>query len=254
MWQTSTGNRTLHGAEARLVADAIDVMIDDLDEHFIVPDSPPPWQFGISVFDNLGPTQQLAVLHDVATHLLIDTPEPLPLSATNEGAVGAIFEEIRDQIIMEIETSRSEIVESLSAADEMAAEVAVFRRASDFVRPAPSWRQRVLDAFAETQAEDGCDEWIDEWEDDNLLPRSAFDRDMTRWEMLIESLADTILWDRDYEMAESFLDAAPDLAKQRRELLGIDDDYYIAIAPDPPAHEIPRLLGWTRSIVRRRPR
>lgn len=256
MWQTSTGNRTLQGAEARLVADAIDVMIDDLDEYFVVPDSPPPWQFGISVFDNLSPSQQLAVLHAVATHLLVETEEPLPLSATNEGAVGAIFEEIRDQIIMEIETSRSEIVESHSVADDMAADAAAFRRASDFARMTPSWRQRVLDAFAATQqGDDGDgDEWLDEWEEDDLLPRSAFDRDITRWEMLIESLADAILWDRDYEMAESFLDAAPDLARQRRELLGIDDEYYIAIAPDPPAHEIPRLLGWTRSIVRRRPR
>ncbi len=254
MWQTSTGNRTLQGAEARLVADAIDVMIDDLDEYFVAPDSPPPWQFGISVFDNLNPPQQLAVLHAVATHLLMETEESLPLSATNEGAVGAIFEEIRDQIIMEIETSREDMPSGDGFPGGLQSELRAFQRASDWAAAPPSWRQRVLEAFHMTLQSEGSEEALEAWQTGEIFPRCAADREMARWEMVIESIADTILWDRDYEMSESFLDAAPELAKQRRELLGIDDEYYTAIAPDPTVDQIPRLLGSTRAIVRRRPR
>ena len=105
-----------------------------------------------------------------------------------------------------------------------------------------------------TLQSEGSEEALEAWQTGEIFPRCAADREMARWEMVIESIADTILWDRDYEMSESFLDAAPELAKQRRELLGIDDEYYTAIAPDPTVDQIPRLLGSTRAIVRRRPR
>jgi hypothetical protein len=67
-------------------------------------------------------------------------------------------------------------------------------------------------------------------------------------------LANAILWDRDFEMAGDFLDAEPKISQQRRRLLGISDDYFASIVPDPRGTEVFRLISETRSIVRAKPR
>jgi hypothetical protein len=79
-------------------------------------------------------------------------------------------------------------------------------------------------------------------------------REIRRWEGLVDSLADAILWDRDFEMAESFLDVDPGVSHHRRRLLGIDDDYFTTVAPDPRPGEVCELISKTRGIVRSKPR
>lgn len=238
MWRTSTGNRTLCGAEAALVRAAIDVMIDDLEFQLESCDETAAWQFGIAVFDHLSAGQRLAVLHAIARHLLTPTEDTLPLSATTEATVGAVFEEIRDQVVMEIETSEPDQPQLYLGGPE-----------ADCPDECGLWRHRVLAAYDQVRA--CCPELPD---GDDGVPGSVDDVELRRWETVIERLADAILWDRDYEMAECFLDAAPDAARHRRSLLGIDDDYYTSIAPDPRPCEIPDLITATRALTRARPR
>ncbi len=56
---------------------------------------------------------------------------------------------------------------------------------------------------------------------------------------MIEHVENRILWeDGDYEMGRYFLDADPAEAKAKMTMMGIDDDYYTAIAPDPTDAEL----------------
>ncbi len=242
MWQTSRGNRTLCGAEADLVSNAIDAMIDDLliqlDEDF---DEDQTWenQYGLQVFDSLTASQRLRLLYDIAKYLLCPTDDVLPLSAATEAAVAAIFVEIRDSVAIEIDLCDS--------ADEESQE------------PLQSWRDLVLTAarsgILEVAEISEGDESIAVEESSDACELPGVDcRDKELWTNIIDQLADTILWDRDFEMADSFLDADPGISLQRRRLLGIDDDYFTHIAPDPRPDEIEALVGQTRAIVRGKPR
>ncbi len=73
-------------------------------------------------------------------------------------------------------------------------------------------------------------------------------RDMVDW------LAEAVLWDRDFEMADTFLDVDPGISRQRRRLLGIQEDYFTQVPPDPRPREAIRLALKTREIVRSKPR
>jgi hypothetical protein len=66
----------------------------------------------------------------------------------------------------------------------------------------------------------------------------------------VDCLASAILWDRDFEFAETFLDADPEAARQRRKTLGIVDDYFVMPAPDPSIDKIDQLVSNTRDLVR----
>lgn len=235
MWHTSRGDRTLRGDEAALVRNAIDAMVDTLLIHIDddLEDIGGSCESGVALYDALSPSQRIGLLHDVAKHLLTETESTLPLSAPVEATVAAIFVDIRDQIAIEIDFPSTQ---SKTSEDE------------------PSWRQMVLQAFqslrrlpdGEEEAED-CDPL-----DDDLPEASS--RDMDPWEYLVESLVDSILWDRDFEMAESFLDVDPGVSRQRRRLLGIDEDYFTSVPPDPRPDEVFDLISRTRDIVRAKPR
>lgn len=228
MWHTSRGDRTLNGHEAALVSSAVEIMVSALlmhiDEDF--EESAPDCESGITIYDVCTPSQRIGLLHDVAKHLLTDTDAPIPLSALIDATVAAIFVEIRDQIAIEIE---------LASSDDMTGQ--------------RIWRQLVLDAHA-SQYPQPTDE------DFGLSAEEiqASSLDLRRWEFMINELSDMILWDRDFEMADGFLDVDPGVSQQRRRLLGIEDEYFTAVAPDPRPDEAYKLASKTRDIVRGRPR
>ncbi len=237
MWHTSRGDRTLSGAEAKLVAQAVDTMIDALLMH--VDDDPETdghrvCQSGIPVFDSLSPSQRIGLLYDVTRHLLTDTESTLSLSATTEAAVAAIFIEIRDQVAIEIDLFPDGLLDESSGHDQNL-----------------TWRQLVLAASEEVML--SSHQEIDFDADELELPH-PYCRDMTIWEDWVDCLAEAVLWDRDFEMAETFLDVDPGISQQRRRLLGIEEDYFTQVAPDPRPAEVLRLASMTREIVRIKPR
>ena len=230
MWHTSQGDRTLIGDEAMLVRSSIESMINHLliyidaesEAEGVESDPPVDCESGVALYDALAIPQRIALLHDVATHLLTDTEEVLPLSAELEACVAAIFGEIRDQVAIEIHFPA--LVDGISSTH---------------------WRALVRSAYQSVFA--------GSLEDDEEVPVPE-SGDLYRWEYLVESLCDAILWDRDFELADSFLDDDPGVSHHRRQLLGIDDDYFIRITPDPRLEEVYQLVWRTHEIIRAKPR
>ena len=235
MWHTSRGDRTLRGDEAALVRMAIESMIDDLlifldqeaENQQLGADVFVSSESGVTVYDVLTVSQRIAVLHDVAKYLLTDTDQVLSLSAELEAAVAAIFVEIRDNVAIEIDFPTIDRDRK------------------------PSWRSLVSAAYRSLFLE--TTNGMSDRATDEDLPLPS-DPDLHRWEFLIEALSDAILWDRDFEMADSFLDDDPRVSQNRRRLLGIDDDYFTSITPDPDGEDVYRIVSRTREIVRAKPR
>jgi hypothetical protein len=232
MWHTSRGDRTLRGEEALIVQGAIDIMIDALLVHIDdeYGDAAAECESGIAVFDAFSASQRIGLLHDVATYLLTNTETTLPLSAPLEATVAAVFVEVRDQVAIEVEFYSGRLIEEVR----------------------PTWRQAVLAAYRAVvlfpNDEDGVAEFIGE-----DLPGESCE-EIHDWEYLVDGLADAILWDRDFEMADGFLDVDPGISNHRRRLLGISEDYFTSIAPDPRPDDVLHLVSRTRDIVRAKPR
>ena len=168
------------------------------------------WQFASPPFDKLQPNQKLAVLAQVGTALLCKD-QPMPrLTAALEAAVGAVFEAVRLLVEMEIDQPAE-------------------------WRESPSWRELVLAACRERGIEDLLD---------------AQSEDLDEWDALIGCLADGILWDEDWRDSEGLLDADPKAGQAVKELLGIDEDYYVAVPPDPTDEEMKGVWATLRGLTK----
>jgi hypothetical protein len=199
MWHTSSGDRTLAGAEARLIKEALTGIAEQIiEERSGYLDQ---WEYGIRRFDELTLSQRLKLLEQVAIYLLKPTNDTLELTAVNEAAVGALFEHMLVEIDLEIDNDEG---------------------------PVTHWRSLVLAAYAECYGAGDDDEYDDE--DDVQLPAIDSD-DHNAWSFLIDLLEDSILWGRDSEM-EEFLDVPLQKSAMLKQLMGINDDYYSAPAPD----------------------
>jgi hypothetical protein len=102
------------------------------------------------------------------------------------------------------------------------------------------WRGLVLAAYRGTGARRG-----------ELLPAAACD-DPDEWEPLIRGLADRILGDDDYAMSGDFLDFEPRKARDLLAAARIEDDYYVAAAPDPAGEELEQARRTLRQLTGRR--
>ena len=255
MWPTSEGDRTLQGSEAVLLATAIDTLLGPLVDYLGGDDETDQaggaavLQTGVAVFDTLPITQRIAALHHAAEHLLSDTPLPgESLSAADDATVAAIYSEVRDQVEIEIDLCNDPLGEipSGSRTDASVSPTATTAVSDPWPAEIPAlmnWRRLVYRACCEVLGDDGP------WAEIGSLAELA-KLEIGEWELWIDCLASAILWDRDFEFAESFLDADPDAARRRRAALGITDDYFVRPAPDPSPREIGRLIKQTRRLVR----
>lgn len=98
MWRTSCGERTLHGAEARLFAEALLSLLDDAHTDQLY-----DYELGLPCFNNLTYGQKICVLATVANGLLRKDAPAVPLTAVLEGGIAAVFQHLRDSVIFEIE-------------------------------------------------------------------------------------------------------------------------------------------------------
>ncbi|MCP4788109.1 MAG: hypothetical protein GY903_13390 [Fuerstiella sp.] len=205
MWHTSEGDRLLEAAEARLFKAGVTGLVERVKEETRADGG----GYSIALFDELTWSQRLAVLESVATHLLTESGHMPELTAVNEAAIGAVFDHISFEIDVEIEG----------------------------VPSASVWRQLVFDACHECFGDElrENDESGDEEgpeEDADYLPESANNDRPGQWHPLVQSLADRILWDRDYELMGEFLDEPPEKAAMLRQIMGIGDDYFATAAVD----------------------
>ena len=133
MWRTAHGDRILKGAEAKVFAEALLNLLDEVTE-FDFED----YESGIKCFDTLTFGQKISVLSRIANGLFRKDVPPVELTAVLEGAVAAVFEHLTRKIIIEID---------------------------DF-EPETYWRELVVAARKEMEAEDIPDpacENIDKW-------------------------------------------------------------------------------------------
>jgi hypothetical protein len=210
MWRTCAGDRVLRGAEWDVFRAAL-AEVADLVEGSLGGDD--LYSSGIGAFDCLQPEQKLTLLALVA-RALSDEALPTPaLTAHSEGAVAAVFAYLRECLEVEIESQD---------VPEMAGHACY-------------WRGFVLAACREagTGTEGPC-------------PGETCD-DLSEWELLIDGLAGRIFWDDDYRMDDHFLDADPRVARTEMRSLGIADEYYKAVVPDPD----PTALEEARQALRR---
>ncbi|MGO9108542.1 MAG: hypothetical protein ACLP9L_04850 [Thermoguttaceae bacterium] len=167
-------------------------------------------QFSAPPFDKLQPNQKLAVLAEVGSALLQENQPIRRLTAVREAAVGAVYEAIMLIVEMEINQPAEE-------------------------RTSPTWRELVLTACQEQ----GIDELLD--------PASE---EIDEWGMLISCLTDAVLWDEDWRDSESLMDVDPKAGRAVKEMLGIDEDYYVAVPPDPTDEEMKAVWTTLRGLTR----
>jgi len=222
MWASSQGDRTLTGREASLVLEAVGYLRDMITVGVEIDE---PHQTDVANFNALQPTQQLAILHEVAFALL-DEHTPMPeLNATREATVYVLFRELLSLVEIEIDMSRFD--------------------------GAPHYevRNAIIAAYEETSEAD--EEWIDNsdfsglgfeteaYEDDPPLTADIVDID--RWSDALESLADQILWDRDFELEAIFADRDPATVESVKQAMGIGSDYFSVPAPDASSEQYNRI-------------
>jgi hypothetical protein len=102
-------------------------------------------------------------------------------------------------------------------------------------RHSPSWRELVLAACMERGV---------------VEPLDIESEDLDEWEGLVDSLADGVLWDEDWKDV-THLDVDPKASRAVKTLLGIDEEYYVAIPPDPTNSEIEGVLDTLKRLTRR---
>jgi hypothetical protein len=188
----------LRSAEAELFVAAIGSVYDELD---MLSSDEYPFLSNVPIFDRLQRPQQLALLLEVAEALLLDHVPPPALTAVREAVVGVLLARLQAEVIAEIDAQLADDSSSCY------------------------WRTLVRRACLETDVADS-----------DVPPPAS--EDIGQWDLLIDSLGDGLLWDRDWEMEADFVDRHPDQIAAIKSLMRISDEYFTDIAPDPTRQEL----------------
>ncbi len=236
-WQTVEGDRHLVGAESALVGQVIRLMAERIFQDVQRDQDRPQFVYGVELFDALSPPQQLALIKTLAEHLLLETDTTLELTSLNESAVYAIYRALVDEIEREIDEDASV-------------------RLSEAEYPTDFWRSACLDAYNELFPNEQRNEVYagDDRDSPWVCPRDSSSVNYFQWESLADMLADRVLCDRDFEMAELFLDTAPDRAAELKAMLGISDDYYSDAGLDSPQERWQASINTVRDLTRKKPK
>jgi len=219
MWRTSSGNRTLKGHEAALIRASLAYVVDMLEEESL--GYADHWGFNIRLFDNLSWQQQLALLADVGEALLHeDIPAPT-LSAMNEAAIGALYENVDECLQIEIDSDEPGIGDALDMT---------------------YWRRLLLAAFMEHDTS-GASRGPEE-----QLP-TANCADIGEWSILLECVQDYVLWDADWLDDDVHMDMDPETSRFVKKSMAIAEDYYTAIAPDPTEADLVKVRARLHTLV-----
>ena len=167
--------------------------------------------FGVTVFDRLQRNQKIAVLYEVGRALLMES-EPAPqLTAVIEATVASVYRHAHDMVFQEIESGSDGHASTL-----------------------PTWRELVLAAVRNSDVME-------------RLPHPG-STNKEAWDFLIVCLEGQVLWDDDWEIEEQ-LDVPPESSRRWKQKLGIPDDYYTAVAPDPSDAEAEIMLEKLRQLT-----
>jgi hypothetical protein len=229
MWHTPLGERTLRGSEWELFRQGLRALWDHIDD---AEDEPLTYETGVAVFDRLLPVSKLAMIALVGK-ALSDENEPCPpLTTLTEGTFAAVYATIRQEIEVEIDLARG----------------GTQPEGEEF-----SMRALVLAAIRETNPdwEKPDPEDVDQGFEPPSVPKPDCE-DFGAWHDILEEMINRVLWgDRDFEEAEHFLDRDPRESQQLKQLMGIDEDYFSAIAPEPTDHQLKAIRKVLRQLCDR---
>jgi len=152
------------------------------------------YEIGIECFDNLTFGQRVSVLSIIGNGLLRKDTLPVRLTAVLEGAIAAVFQHIQELITFEIDTSEF----------------------------GTSWRELVIAVRKQMEGDDT---------ERVQIPEPTCE-DLDEWDFQIQKLSGGVLWDGDYQDAQLYIDFSPEKSKELRGMMGIPDDYFMAIADD----------------------
>jgi hypothetical protein len=103
MWRTDRGERILKGAEARVFAEALLGLLDEATSGTL-----DDYELGIRCFDDLTFGQRVSTLAVIANGLLREDVPIVDLTAVVEGAIAAVFQHLKYEIIYEIDVPESQ--------------------------------------------------------------------------------------------------------------------------------------------------
>jgi hypothetical protein len=234
MWRTPIGERSLRGCEWDLFCQGLSTLWDQIEVSL---DEPELSSTGVSVFDRLQPATKLAMLALVGTALR-DDDEPCPeLTALTEGSFGAVYAVIRQEIEIEIDLGREDPAEESGEFSARVLVLAAFREAN------PDWENSLLELY------DG-DQSGEKMEPPSLPEPDS--EDIEAWDDLLDQLMDRVLWgDRDFEGEDLILDVDPEVSRHLKGLLGIDEDYYTSVAPEPTDDQLASIRKTLRKLCGR---
>jgi hypothetical protein len=102
MWRTQCGERILEGDEARAFAESLASLLDNA-----IVDQFDDYESDVVCFDNLTYGQKISVLATIGNGLFRKDIASVDLTAVVEGAIGAVFQYLKDMIVFEIEMSEA---------------------------------------------------------------------------------------------------------------------------------------------------
>lgn len=238
MWRTPEGNRILKGAEGRLMRASLDSLVERLEDDICFAESLDHDQelvleeFGVPLFDELDHGQKLVLLADVSK-ALFKRSVPWPRhTAVAEAAVYVLYWNIISEIKYEIQCQV---------------------KRSRKCRKCRKWRRMVLAACRQWGFDEAFADFDDD-EDDYLSLPEVDCPNLAAWRVEVFDLADLVLWDRDWELADVFMDSAPEAATMVRRHLGIDEDYFVAVPPLATKRTLTTARRTIEELVRRKPR
>lgn len=158
-----------------------------------IQDSDPLEDFPL-LFTELTESQQTAEI-EIVTQALLASADVLPATAVHDAAIYSVYHQLKGEIAIEID-----LLDTME------------------------WREQTLKTLESVLDPDP--------EDSDLVPTVAASEDIDAWDFAVEILVDQVLWDRDFQLADSFLDEAPQRAALMRQILGIDEDYFSAPSED----------------------
>lgn len=209
MWNTTLGCRILKGDEARLVNSATLRLVDDI-RNFIPRNENHSWrpQFGIPIFDQLTPEQQIVMLDTVIGYLLDPNLAPPKPNALLDATVAAIYAKAFVEVEVELDFQRLE-----DEAEDGDTDV----------------RKLVVAALMQPIEE------MDEVRTNCPDPECCV---AETWLTCIEILREQVLADEDWLMGELTMDLLVDESDDIKQRMGINRDYFVAIPPDPTIAEV----------------
>ena len=169
-------------------------------------------EFGVPLFDEMQRGQKLTALYRVARALLQPAEPPPELTAFIEATVAVVYRHALEMVVQEVEEP-------------------------EFAGHNPSWRKLIC---AVARQDDGIDE---------VPPETSTNKE--DWELMIECLEGKVLWDADFEIQDP-LDADPDTSHNLKRVMGISDNYYTAVAHDPPDDQLNLYVDALKGLTPRR--